>query len=194
MFDARPDGHPDVFVIPAAGGSVRRLTTEPGEDARPVWSADGKWIYFSSDRSGRSEIWRMTPAGEHPTQLTRTGASTVAASPDNEWLYYRQLAPPNFRRRIRPDGSGDEEFLRERIPMLSFSATRSGVWFVGKAAPRDPFSLRVVRTGERVPKDVYTLGAPVSGYTVSLSPDERLAVITTYIDQGTDLQIIENFR
>ena len=46
MFDARPEGHPDVFVIPAAGGSVRRITMEPGEDARPVWSGDGKWIYY----------------------------------------------------------------------------------------------------------------------------------------------------
>jgi len=194
VFDARPEGHPDVFVVPAAGGSVRRITTEPGEDARPVWSPDGRWIYFSSDRSGRSEIWRSTPTGEHPVQVTRTGASTVAASPDNEWLYYRQVAPPHFLRRIRPDGSGDEEFVRERVPMLSFSATRSGVWFVTKPEQRERFSLRVLRAGERVPKDIFTLGPLFSGYTVSVSPDERFALITTYNDQGADLQIIENFR
>jgi hypothetical protein len=127
-------------------------------------------------------------------QVTRTGASTVAASPDNEWLYYRQVAPPHFLRRIRPDGSGDEEFVRERVPMLSFSATRSGVWFVTKPEQRERFSLRVLRAGERVPKDIFTLGPLFSGYTVSVSPDERFALITTYNDQGADLQIIENFR
>jgi dipeptidyl aminopeptidase/acylaminoacyl peptidase len=193
-FDARPEGHPDVFVVPVAGGPPRRLTTEPGEDARPVWSPDGKWIYFSSDRTGRSEIWRMTPTGEHPTQLTRTGATTVVASSDNEWLYYRQFAPPHFLRRIRPDGSGDEDFVRERVPMLSFTATRGGLWFVTKPEQSERFSLRVLRPGETVPKDVFTLGGMFSGYAVSVSPDERFALITTCNDQGADLHIIENFR
>ena len=126
--------------------------------------------------------------------MTRTGASTVAASPDNEWIYYRQVAPPHFLRRIRPDGSGDEEFVRERVPMLSFSVTRSGVWFVAKPGGSANGFRCVCSAPVRRSQRTYSRCTVFFGYTVSVSPDDRFALITTYNDQGADLQIIENFR
>ena len=33
-------------------GVMTRLTSDPGNDVYPVWSPDGLWIMFSSDRSG----------------------------------------------------------------------------------------------------------------------------------------------
>jgi Tol biopolymer transport system component len=35
-----------------------------------VWSPDGKWIYFSSNRSGEFNIWKMPAAGGEPEQVT----------------------------------------------------------------------------------------------------------------------------
>jgi len=178
VFDARPDGHADVFVIAATGGPVRRLTTEKGEDARPVWSPDGKWIYFSSDRGGRSEIWRMTPAGEHAAQITRTGASTVVASHDGQWLYYRPAAPPFFLRRIHPDGSGDEEVVHSLVSMLGFAASKSGTWFFGQIPGESRYTLRRLGHGEREPHDVARLPFVPMGYPISISSDERFALVT----------------
>jgi eukaryotic-like serine/threonine-protein kinase len=53
----------DIYSINANGGVPRRLTTNPAEDKWPYWSHDGNWIYFSSTRTGREEIWKMPSNG-----------------------------------------------------------------------------------------------------------------------------------
>ena len=61
-FYSDASGNRDVYVMRRDGSELKRLTTDPSTDTNPGWSADGKWIYFSSarnkqDRSGRSP-WR----------------------------------------------------------------------------------------------------------------------------------------
>jgi Tol biopolymer transport system component len=49
--DAKWSNNTDLFLVSAAGGEPRQLTTNPGPDNGPVWSPDGQWIaYNSSDR------------------------------------------------------------------------------------------------------------------------------------------------
>ncbi|PYX00841.1 MAG: hypothetical protein DMG86_11545 [Acidobacteria bacterium] len=74
-FDARVEGHGDVFVISGEGGSPRRLTTGPFENNVPTWSRDGNWIYFSSNRTGTWQIWKIQAAGGSATQVAKEGAS-----------------------------------------------------------------------------------------------------------------------
>ena len=45
------------------GGSPRQLTADPADEHMPTWSRDGRWIYFSSDRGGRLDIWRTAVYG-----------------------------------------------------------------------------------------------------------------------------------
>jgi dipeptidyl aminopeptidase/acylaminoacyl peptidase len=48
--------HPDqVWVVPAAGGTPRQLTTGKYEAGAPRWSRDGRWIFFVADR--RDQPW-----------------------------------------------------------------------------------------------------------------------------------------
>ena len=42
----------DLFVVPAGGGEIRRITTNPGFDSGPTYSPDGKWIAYHSQRRG----------------------------------------------------------------------------------------------------------------------------------------------
>lgn len=52
------DGNIDVYVAPTAGGEHVRITSEPGVDAQPLWSADGAHLAFKSDRSlDRMGLW-----------------------------------------------------------------------------------------------------------------------------------------
>ena len=52
VFSSNGEGEFDIYVVPAAGGKPRRLTSHPAIDICPTFSRDGKWIYFSSMRSG----------------------------------------------------------------------------------------------------------------------------------------------
>jgi len=53
------EGRGDIATIPAAGGTPVRITSEDSTDWNPVWSPDGKYIYFSSDRGGSMNLWRI---------------------------------------------------------------------------------------------------------------------------------------
>jgi Tol biopolymer transport system component len=78
----------DSYSIGVNGGAPRRLTTHPAEDKWPYWSHDGKWIYLSSTRSGREEIWKMPSGGGEAVQITRNSGDRPQESPDGKFLYY----------------------------------------------------------------------------------------------------------
>jgi len=52
-------GQRDIWTISAGGGEPVQITTSPAVDWNPVWSPDGKQIYFSSDRGGSMNLWRV---------------------------------------------------------------------------------------------------------------------------------------
>ncbi|HUP44720.1 MAG TPA: PDZ domain-containing protein, partial [Thermoanaerobaculia bacterium] len=90
LFEARGD----VFTAPAKHGEVRNLTQTPGvREMVPVWSPDGKWIAYLSDRNGDTYEIYLRPAdseGEE-RQLTRGGKAWKFAlywSPDSTKLAY----------------------------------------------------------------------------------------------------------
>ena len=57
--DLFAEGNWDIYLIDINGQNPRRLTVDPGDDHYPVWSPEGSEIAFSSDRSGKSQIYVM---------------------------------------------------------------------------------------------------------------------------------------
>ncbi len=49
----------DLWTIAAGGGEPVRVTSDPAIDWSPAWSPDGRYLYFSSDRSGGFSLWRV---------------------------------------------------------------------------------------------------------------------------------------
>ena len=52
----------DIYVVRTDGSMLTQLTYHQGDDCSPVWSPDGKYIYFLSQRGtekGEFNIWRM---------------------------------------------------------------------------------------------------------------------------------------
>lgn len=59
-----------LWVLPASGGSARRLTSDLYDIAQPEWSPDGRWITFQSYRDGVFDVWVIRPDGSGPRKLT----------------------------------------------------------------------------------------------------------------------------
>ena len=58
----------------------------------PAWSADGAQIVFSSNMSGRFNLWKVRASGGWPVQLTQSDEVQANAvwSPDGKWIVYQQ--------------------------------------------------------------------------------------------------------
>ncbi len=60
----------DLFRISASGGTAVPLTVHEAYDYKPVWSPDGEWIAFASDRFGNFDIFVMPSRGGQARRLT----------------------------------------------------------------------------------------------------------------------------
>jgi len=138
-FDARPDGHSPIFVVPAAGGSQQQLTSGNCNDILPRWSADGQLLYFASNRNGSWQSWTVAVHGGQVRQVTTNGGYLAMESPDRQWVYYtRGDAPGIWRVPLR--GGPEERILFE--PRTGYwgywNVTRRGIYLLddGRPAPR----------------------------------------------------------
>ncbi len=82
----------DLWLIEAADGKTTRLTFDPSQDnASPVWSPDGKYIAFSSNRGGKSGIYRKLSNGTGAEDLLFESAdlkSPISWSADGNFILF----------------------------------------------------------------------------------------------------------
>ena len=87
----------DIFVQDLATKKITQLTgtdlqafREKRQSIHPMWGADGM-IYFSSERDGIFNIWKVAPAGGQPVQVTfhkQDGVQFPSMSPDGKTISY----------------------------------------------------------------------------------------------------------
>src|SRR4029453_9021346 len=87
----------DVYVTLVGASDVRRLTSDPAEDARPTWSPDGRQIAFVRQRADDSTIHVVSPLGGAERRVGDfRGAEAVDWSPDGKWLVAGNAGQLNF--------------------------------------------------------------------------------------------------
>lgn len=86
------DGRRDLWLYDPDGEPVRRLTEDAAIDADPVWSADGRWLFFTSDRSGVPNVYAIETATERLWQVTNvlTGATKPSLHPSGKRMAYME--------------------------------------------------------------------------------------------------------
>jgi Tol biopolymer transport system component len=75
----------DLWLASLDGGLPRRLTADDAVDSDPHWSADGRHIYFSSNREGDRALWRIHPDGGGLERLTSGTGREGHPSTANVW-------------------------------------------------------------------------------------------------------------
>lgn len=93
------DGNLDIHVLDINSRQTRRITTHRAIDTEGSWSPDGKYIYFTSDRSGGPQIYRVSASGGTPERVTFEGSYNARPrlSPDGSKLAMVHLDRGNYR-------------------------------------------------------------------------------------------------
>ncbi len=69
----------DIWTVPMDGGEATPVTRDPPSDWCPVWSPDGAYLYFVSDRGGSMNLWRVAVDEESGRRLGEPEAVTTPA-------------------------------------------------------------------------------------------------------------------
>jgi Tol biopolymer transport system component len=94
-------------MIAVNGGRPVQLTHDPAADWYPVWSPDGRHLYFLSNRSGSMNLWRVAVDGDSgrvedpPEQVTTPSADTLhfsLARDGRSLAYVNQVRTGNIYR------------------------------------------------------------------------------------------------
>jgi serine/threonine protein kinase len=156
----------NILTVPAVGGEAVPVTDDPFVDWNPVWSPDGRQLYFSSDRGGSMNLWRVAIDEEsgqmqgEPMPVT-TGASAsrrhISFSKDSSRIaYVERLATSNLHKVDFDPNTGT--IAGEPIPITRGSRESSspdlspnGEWlvFTSWGKQEDLFLVRPDGTGLR---------------------------------------------
>ena len=169
-------------------------------DGLPSWSADGRWIHFSSTRAGViADSWRVSADGGEASRLTHDGGFEPKESFDGRYLFYLHRYPGLSVNRTAklmraPLAGGGEEVVLEHVRPFLWSVTDTGIVFVTGEPDFDAIDVyrfsdqRVIRVGR--------LGFRIPGiYThMTVSRDGRWALATEMVRFDSDLMRLDNFR
>jgi eukaryotic-like serine/threonine-protein kinase len=134
--ETNPRTHADVWLLPLDDdkpGTPRALLNLEFAETHPQVSPDGRWITYTSDESGRNEVYiRDFPSAANPRKLSTAGGAEARWRGDSREIFYiadgKMMAVPL---KDGPTGS-----LMAGAPQVLFSPPLPGRYLEG-ALPYD---------------------------------------------------------
>jgi hypothetical protein len=198
-FDARTrTAAGDIWLMPALGGDPKILVDHPEDDVTPCFDPESKWVYFSSSRTGRLQLFRVPISGGPAQQITQGGGFTCQFSEDGRYIYYLKTrnggeiwrfdTSTNREEPVVPEmKSRNWKVLREGIYLLD-SQNNSQLGTTSRVAQARfcRFATKKIQDlGFRTPKAATFIG-------IDVSPDEKWLYFSQIDSSITDLYVTEN--
>jgi len=111
---AGTNGNLDIYVLDLDTKTLSKLTDDPAIDTEPAWAADGRSVYFTSDRAGSPQIYQIgVQPGARPKRITFGGTYNARPrmSPDGSLLAMVTLDGSNYRIAVQDTASGTVRIL-----------------------------------------------------------------------------------
>lgn len=110
----------DIWSAPAEGGIARLLVAHPANESKPLFSPDGRYLAFSSNRTGNGDIYILEIASGSIRRLTFDDVAEQldAWSRDGKWIYFssssRDIAGMNDVYRVAATGGTPMQVSADR--------------------------------------------------------------------------------
>lgn len=191
------DGQSDLFEVAVEGRQTRRLTNSPFNERFPVWSSDGRWIFYTSFLD-QPQIWKLSVNGVEIFPVTSNQGGRFAISGDSSTLFFHENG--TFWQSILPGG------LVTPLPQLLDEGQRKGfgeywdlvgdeIFTASNYARTEVTILRfspVNGRSKRVAGYNSSLALTVPGLTVSR--DRRLVAFTAILTGTQDIRVRRGWR
>ncbi len=217
--DVAPDGRSllfdilgNIFSLEISGGDASPVLTGMPFEAQPVYSPDGGWIAYVSDRSGNDNVWIARPDGSAPQQLSTLDDNSEFVSPawsaDGRFVYASRLRPDigvYELWRYDCNSGAPHQVTNADLPAglpraqrpnaLGVVASRDGLslYYAKKLGGFTPYgdlpSWSIVRRDIQTGKEVVVVTAQGSAMRPALSPDDRLLAYASRYEGQTGLRL-----
>jgi Tol biopolymer transport system component/DNA-binding winged helix-turn-helix (wHTH) protein len=182
-----------LFVMAADGGQVRKVTTDEEEEIIPSWSGDGKRIYYSSNRTGRSEIWSVPARGGKGTQVTHNGGIVAFGSLDRHTIYFTKHNQDLTDMWEMPVQGGEEKRVLQSVWGRAVIVVDEGIYYVPDFRPDNSMLIRCLRFATRENVEIAPINhRPYGGMTIS--PDRKTILVSGFTRYGGNVMVVDNFR
>jgi Tol biopolymer transport system component/DNA-binding winged helix-turn-helix (wHTH) protein len=189
VFDLRPSsGRAEVYIITLDGATPKRFFTGTERAASPFWSADGRWIYFDSDRP--HAIWKAPVSGGPPIRLTADGQdrNTPQESVDGKRVFFYK---DEHLWSVSANG-GDEHPFTGAPTKVTWLPASSGAYFVDGSPRR--FALHYFDPVTQHTRKVADFPYLFAMWGSTLAPDGKSILFTGIEHSEGDIMLVEGFN
>lgn len=205
--DVSPDGSKiafdmmgDIYTLPITGGQATQITSGMAFDTHPRFSPDGKYIAFTSDKSGSENIWTLDLTDEEaePKQITKDGDKYYQSAewtPDGKYLIVAKGGRVLQMHMFHKDGGGGIQLIKEPSALQTIEpafggderyiwvSRRFGAWQYNAQMPQYQIATYDRETGEMaIQTNQYG-----SAFSPTLSSDGKWLVYGTRYNTQTGL-------
>ena len=199
-FDYRPGQHSEIQVVEVDGGQPHPVAQfADADNVFPTWSRDGHWIYFASNRGGKTfQVWKVAVRDgfslqSAPVQVTRNGGFATAESADGRFLFYTRASEPGIW--TVPVDRGRESAVWPGpgpVNWSNWALAERGFYFF---APRDDAPPEIDFMDFKTKRISHVARLDKFGfYGLALSPDGKDLIYPQSDRTEHDIFVVRNFR